>query len=375
MDNRQEVRLFLLFFLGAGLLLAALFWAYVSAIVLATLLGCVFYRPYTWLRGRLRGREKTAAALFTLSILLVVIVPAILVLSSLFHEAMRFYRDTAGGLSISGITHTLETTPLLRDTLHALRAHVGLEITPERVAEAALSLGREVGFFLYNQLSSMASNLVHLLLQLFIMTLMLFCLFKDGQRLKDYVLDLLPVPREHMLLLGTKLAEVARALFVGNLFSGLIQGVFGGVGFALFGLGAPLLWGSLTAFFALLPVVGASAVYIPGTIVLFVQGKTTLAIGFFLYNSVYAGVVDYLLKPRLIGRGMQSHALFVFIGCLGGITLFGVMGIVYGPLIITLFLTLAEIYRLEYKERVPGAEPKESAAPPGAPGGLAAGGG
>jgi predicted PurR-regulated permease PerM len=79
-------------------------------------------------------------------------------------------------------------------------------------------------------------------------------------------------------------------------------------------------------------------------------GNTGLGIGFLLYNLCYSSIVEYLVKPRLIGKGMQMNSLLVFIGILGGLKLFGILGIIYGPLIMTVFLTLAEIYRLEYKK-------------------------
>jgi predicted PurR-regulated permease PerM len=99
-----------------------------------------------------------------------------------------------------------------------------------------------------------------------------------------------------------------------------------------------------------LPVIGASVVFIPAAIVLLIQGKVGIGVGYLIYNMVYSSIIEYVIKPRLIGKGMQMNSLLVFIGIIGGIKLFGIMGIIYGPLIITIFLTLAEIYRLEYKE-------------------------
>ncbi|MEE9612989.1 MAG: AI-2E family transporter, partial [Desulfatiglandales bacterium] len=95
---------------------------------------------------------------------------------------------------------------------------------------------------------------------------------------------------------------------------------------------------------------GASVVFIPATITLYVQGEVGLAIGYLIYNACYSLIMEYVVKPRLIGKGMKMNPLLVFIGVLGGIKLFGVFGVIWGPLIMTIFLTLTEIYRLEYKE-------------------------
>jgi predicted PurR-regulated permease PerM len=100
---------------------------------------------------------------------------------------------------------------------------------------------------------------------------------------------------------------------------------------------------------AFLPILGASIVFVPASVVLLIQENTGTAIGYLGYNMLYSATIEYILKPRFIGKGMSMNPLLVFLGILGGIKLFGIMGIVYGPLIITIFLTMAEIYRLEYR--------------------------
>jgi predicted PurR-regulated permease PerM len=100
---------------------------------------------------------------------------------------------------------------------------------------------------------------------------------------------------------------------------------------------------------AFLPIIGASVIFVPATIILLLQGYGGMAIAYLVYNMVYSSFIEYLAKPRLIGQGMHMNSLLVFIGIIGGIKLFGILGIIYGPLIITIFITLAEIYRLEYK--------------------------
>jgi predicted PurR-regulated permease PerM len=101
---------------------------------------------------------------------------------------------------------------------------------------------------------------------------------------------------------------------------------------------------------AFLPIVGATAVFVPATAIIMLTGNTGLGLGYLIYNVCYSSIVEYLVKPKMIGKGMQMNSLLVFVGILGGLKLFGILGIIYGPLIMTVFLTLAEIYRLEYKE-------------------------
>jgi predicted PurR-regulated permease PerM len=106
---------------------------------------------------------------------------------------------------------------------------------------------------------------------------------------------------------------------------------------------------------AFLPIIGATVVYLPVTVILLLQGNIGFALGFLVYNAAYSIIMEYFIKPKMIGKGMKMNSLLVLIGILGGMKLFGILGIIYGPLIITIFVTLAEIYRLEYKEDMAGA--------------------
>jgi predicted PurR-regulated permease PerM len=184
------------------------------------------------------------------------------------------------------------------------------------------------------------------------MMMVIFYLFRDGMRLKDYLTQLIPVPEMQLEKIVKKFHEMGKALIVGNGLCGIIQGILGGFGFFIFGLHSPFLWGTVIAFMAFLPVIGASVVFIPAAVILIIQGKLWLGISYLIYNMFYSSIIEYVIKPRLIGKGMQMNSFLVFIGIIGGIKLFGIIGIVYGPLIITIFLTLAEIYRLEYKEQL-----------------------
>jgi predicted PurR-regulated permease PerM len=183
------------------------------------------------------------------------------------------------------------------------------------------------------------------------MMLIIYYIFKDGTRLKSYILELLPFPEGQQKLVAEKFSEVGRAVILGNTVSSIIEGILGGFGFFIFGLGSPFLWGTVIGIMGFLPMVGPSAVFIPAAVIILIHGKTGLAIGFLIYSVIYTSIVEYIIKPRYIGKGMQMNSVLVFLGILGGLKLFGVLGVIYGPLIITILLALLEIYRLEYKEK------------------------
>lgn len=343
-------RFFILLFLLSLLLLLRLFWTYISSIILALLLASVFYPMYHQVARILRGRRALASLLMTIFILLLLILPVGGFIGSLSSEAFNFYQKTRHSVSLQKLQETIEGNSLWARQLRKWGEMTGVKFTPENIQSLSASVGKKVGLFLYNQISSMASNFVSFVIHLFMMLLIIYYVFKDGERLKDYVIQLLPFPRQQLEKVVFKFEEMGKAIFMGNGLSGTIQGIMGGLGFYWFGLESPLLWGTVIGVMAFLPIIGASVVFIPTTLILVLHGDFGIAAGFLIYNLLYSSVVEYFIKPRVIGKGMQLNSLMVFIGIIGGMKLFGILGIVYGPLIITIFVTMAEIYRLEYKE-------------------------
>ena len=351
MEKKYGSKFFIIFLLCFLLLISWLFWTYISAIVLALLIVSVLYPMYLLINKLFKGRESFASLFMVFFVLLILILPVGWFVSTLSNEAFDFYSRASSAVSLKKIQESLESDSIWAKRIRKAGKMTGMEFTPEKVEKLAASIGKNVGFFLYRQTSSIATNLLSFLVHFFLMMLLLYYFFRDGVRLKDYVTHLLPVPKEQLEKVLNKFQEMGRAIIVGNGFAGIVQGVLGGFGFYLFGLHSPFLWGTIIAFMAFLPIIGASVVFVPAAAIIFIQGKIGLGIGFLAYNVFYSSIMEYLVKPRVIGEGMQMNSVLVFIGIIGGIKLFGILGINYGPLIITIFLTLAEIYRLEYKEQ------------------------
>ncbi len=351
MEKQNRFSLFHILLFCSLVLILWLFWAYVSSIVLALLIASVFYPIYFWVKKLFKEREVLASLTICLFILLVLIMPVWWFFGTLSNEAFDFYNKTRDAVSLKQIQQAVEGDSIWAKRFRKIGEMTGLDFTPETIEKLARSIGKKVGFFLYNQISSTASNLFSFLIHFFLMMLTIYYLFRDGIRLKNYLVQLVPVPKEQLEKVVTKFQEMGRAIIVGNGLSGIIQGIIGGFGFFFFGFSSPFLWGTIIAFMAFLPIIGASVIFIPAAIILIVQGNVGTGIGFLIYNVCYSSIMEYLIKPRMIGKGMQMNSLLVFIGIIGGIKLFGILGIIYGPLIITIFLTLAEIYRLEYKEQ------------------------
>jgi predicted PurR-regulated permease PerM len=150
----------------------------------------------------------------------------------------------------------------------------------------------------------------------------------------------------------TKLGEVGRAILVGAGTSSILQGLVAGIAWVVVGLPSAVLWGILMAIAAFLPLVGIAAVVVPASIYLWFDGRPLAAVLFLVFCMGQSFFFEYGLKPRMMGSSMRMNSLLVFLSLLGGIIGFGVPGLIYGPLIMTLFLTLVQLYQTRYQQHI-----------------------
>ncbi|MBU1161401.1 MAG: AI-2E family transporter, partial [Proteobacteria bacterium] len=202
------------------------------------------------------------------------------------------------------------------------------------------------------QASSIASNIFKFFVYFFFMLLIIYYLLIDGDKLISFIIELSPLPKEQDEKLIQKFKDMAGAILIGNGLGGLIQGLAGGIVFSLFGLKSSFLWGVIMGLLAFLPIIGIGAVFIPAAIYLFFKGRIAAGIFFIVFYLILSVGVEYLLKPKLVGQRVKMHTLLVFFSIIGGLNIFGILGIIYGPLITTAFLTLTDIYYTSYQELV-----------------------
>ena len=258
---------------------------------------------------------------------------------------------------ISGL-ETITSGDLLFDgeRVNNVLANFNFEITGEELNKYISEIARFVGLFLYNQARLIASNTMAFVLNFFLMLLVIYYLLIDSERLLSFIIDLSPLPSEQDSMLIKKFKEMAGAILIGNGLGGLIQGTLGGLLFSFFGLTSPFLWGVIMGLLAFLPIIGIGVVFIPTAIYLFLKGRVGASIFFVIFYVVLSGGTEYLFKPKLVGQRVKMHPLLVFFSVIGGLKLFGILGIIYGPLVITAFLTLTDIYHTNYQIMIESRE-------------------
>jgi len=337
---------FLALFLVSCFLLGWLLWPFLSVIILAAVVTGIFNPIYRFLN---RKFNPTLSSLITcLIIFLVLFVPISFFVGALANEAYDMYLRAKGALLSNPFKELIENSKIL-DRINGILANFGLTITGEEVNRVIAELGRAVGLYLYEQARSMTANIFNFLVDFFFMLLIVFYLLIDSPRLVGFIVRLSPLPNDQDEKLFQKFKDMAGAILIGNGLGGLIQGTLGGAVFAICGFKSPILWGVIMALLAFLPIVGIGAVFLPSAIYLFLQGRFGTGVFFIVFYAVLSGGVEYFFEPKLVGQRVQMHTLLVFLAIIGGLKLFGILGIIYGPLVVTAFLTLSDIYESSYR--------------------------
>jgi len=286
-----------------------------------------------------------------LIIFLVLFIPVSVFVGILATEAYDLYLTAKDAVLSNPLKDLLENSKIVEEINHIL-SNFGITITGDELNKGIAELGKAVGLFLYEQARSMTANVFNFVVYFFFMLLIVFYLLIDSHRLATFIVKLSPLPDNQDEKLIEKFKDMAGAILIGNGLGALIQGTLGGAVFAMFGFDSPFLWGVIMGLMAFLPIVGIGIVFIPSAIYLFLLGRPAAGIFFIVFYFLLSGGIEYFFKPKLVGKRVQMHTLLVFLSIIGGLKLFGILGIIYGPLVVTAFLTLTDIYESSYQRIV-----------------------
>jgi len=219
-----------------------------------------------------------------------------------------------------------------------------------------LKAGQAVGFlsqFLINSLSSATAGTVQFFFMLSIMLYSMYFFLMDGSALLNRILYYLPLKDEDERRLISKFSSVTRATLKGTAVIGGLQGSLAGLAFAVVGIPSSVFWGTIMVVLSIVPGVGTAVVWVPAAIILVVGGNLGQGIGLALFCGLIVGSIDNFLRPRLVGKDTQMPDLLIFLGTMGGIVMFGILGFIIGPIVAALFVTIWEIYGLVFHDVLP----------------------
>ncbi len=351
MLNSLQAKYFLVLFLLVILLLGWLLKPFWQLLILAFLLAGIFRPVHSLLCTRVS--PWLASSITCILITIIVFVPLTFCIGALSTEAMNLFHWSKDSNLLLNLQQALQNNTLAGRAQEVL-VGFGINFEPSDVTRLISDLSKSAGLFIYGKASGWAANIMSFVVQFCILIMVVFFLLIEIDHLIDFLSRLSPLPEDQDKLLMDKFMEISGVILVGNGISGLFQGAMGGVFFSMLGLNSPVLWGSIMAVLAFLPIFGIGAVLVPTSAFLFINGHTGQAVITLIFYGVLSFTVEYLLKPKFVGSQVKMHTLLVLLAILGGMSLFGILGIIYGPLIVTAFLTLSDIYLKEYKPSIDG---------------------
>jgi predicted PurR-regulated permease PerM len=342
------------------LVTAAFLWlirGFLQPIFWAVALGIVVYPLHSRIEQRLTGRRSLAAAASMLLVVLIVILPLGGVVTAVGTEATALVqRLNEGGFEMTRVYTAIEQRiPQLTGLLETLR------LDPARVEAQVSSAAVAASRFIAARALAIGQDTVRITIFFFLMLYLLFFFLRDGPFLLDGLVRALPLGDERERHLLARFAEVSRATIKGTLVVGIVQGTIGGLAFWMLGLAAPVLWGVVMALMSILPAIGPAVVWVPAAVILFAGGRIFAGIVLVLVGMLVIGLVDNLLRPVLVGRDTRMPDYLILLSTLGGLTAFGLAGIVIGPIIAAFFLSCWEMAEDEFRPD----EPRQPVAPAG----------
>jgi predicted PurR-regulated permease PerM len=185
------------------------------------------------------------------------------------------------------------------------------------------------------------------------MLYVMFYFLTMGNLLLEKILFFLPLDDFNERLLLNRFTSVTRATIKGTLIIGIMQGTICGIAFAIAGIEGPVFWGSVMAVMSIIPAFGTAIIWFPALVILGLTGNFVGVIILLILCGLIAGNLDNIVRPRLVGKDTEMHDLFVLFGTLGGISMFGLLGIIIGPIVAALFITIWEIYGVAFKDYLP----------------------
>ena len=316
---------------------------FLTPLVVAMAVSVLLYPVYRWIARSLgiRGDRSNIAAFITIILfLIVVIVPVFFIGAKIYSEIQSLYAlliDESGRSQvISNLNNISARASEAMFNIFPAYSFDSLNITD--YIKTALE-------WIFANLDTVFSRMARVVGYAFVFLLAVFYFLRDGQIITRNFISWSPLLDSHDKYITATMKRAIQSVFAGTVVVAFIQGTLTGIGFALFDIPAPAVWGSIAAVAAFIPGIGTSLVIIPGIIYLFVTGHFAYAIGLTIWGALAVGMVDNLLGPYLINKGINVHPFLILISVLGGLVTFGMVGFLLGPLILAFLFALMEIYK------------------------------
>lgn len=334
---RQERIFFGVLFATISLLAVVIMWPFLTFIVLAGILTYTLFPVYRFFHGKM-PRPELASGLSILLALILMVLPAFFLISELAQQVSGAYTN-----------FQVQNIQRVADYLSGL---TGNRIDFQEMLNSGLDQIRKS---MIGLAPDILGSIGELMLGLFIMFFVMYYGFREGEAFISRIRQLLPLESSLKESLFYEVRTITQAVLYGQVMTAVIQGTLGAVGLLIFGISNWLFWGAIMIIMAFLPVLGTPIVWVPAAVGLILDGETARGIGLLIFGSTIVMNIDNVLRPRLMSGRTKVHPVLILIGVLGGLKIFGFVGMLVGPLILALMVAFIKFYEQAYlKPKVVG---------------------
>ena len=339
--------------IAIAVLTVRVFVPFATPIILAGILVSFTYPTYERVRTRFGGRRGLAATMMLVGLTLVVVLPAAVLVALLVHQA----GSVVTALQETDVQQKIDSLQL-ESRLDAILGRIpGVDVTKVSVGSLAYAAVRNVSSFVASQGGNIFASVLDLVVGFFLMLLAASWFYTDGKWLVGQLEELSPLRGNQTNEIFTKVRGVIDATLRGQGLTALAQGVCTGIGCAITGVPGAFLWGTVATITSLIPMVGAGLVWIPAAGYLAITGGMNWRVVFMLlWGVLVVGTIDNVIRPWAMKGGTSMSGIVLIFSILGGIEVFGILGILMGPLTLVLFVTVVGFYREMFLDDIEAAE-------------------
>lgn len=335
------------FIIGLFILSFLILRPVILSIIFGILLAYIFRPIYRRLFAKIK-KENLSAFIICLIFLLIILIPVILILSTLVNQAVNIY------LALQNF----DLASTFKDTLPSVFSS---EISANFGTSINSIISKSISFFI-SKFSGLILNIPVIMLQIFVIIFVFFFGLRDGKKAVEYVRSLSPFEKEIEERFFRQFKDITNSVLLGQLVVGIFQGLIAGIGYFIFGVPYALLLTLLTMLVGVIPLIGPWLVWVPVDIYLFLVGKTGAGFGLLIYGLIIISWLDTIIRPLIVSRRTEINSAIVIIGMIGGLFVFGILGLIIGPLILGYVLLIIDIYR-KSKKSIFFREVKEEKSP------------
>lgn len=335
METSKTEKYFLFGLLAIVLALTfAILYPFLAIFILAAAFAVVINPVYLWIKKHISKKRSGVASIITIILFLFVLcVPVFLMGTVIFKQAQNAYQFIALNGDTSIFVQKIDTS------INNLMPEGFTFNTHEKVVSLTSFLSNNIGNFF----TSTFNTILMAILTIFTM----FYLLKDGEKWREGLIKILPLSEKNINEILLSLKNSVNRIIKGSFFIAIVQGILAWIGLWIFGVPNPALWGVVAGMASFVPTLGTSIVFVPAILFLLFTGMQIQALGLLLWAMLLVGMIDNILSPYIISKNTEVPSLFILFSILGGISLMGPIGILIGPLVLSLLYSLVAIYRKE----------------------------